>query len=277
MRARTLHGQEDFRVAEYTCSARRGDPAFEERHSALNIALVRHGVFTYRTEDSRVVLGPGDLLLGNVSQSYECLHEHTDGDVCVCFEFSERAVHAVAESLNLRNPRVRPSQGLGRRELTLHVVRALQAPSMEEAALALLAKVLSEGVPEPTVAKTAARQRRIGDVLSFMDARFDDALGLGDFAKIAGMSPYHFIRVFRAYVGMTPHQYLTRLRLMRSAEALLATNAPITHLALASGFRDLSHFNHSFKEAFGQSPQQFRIARNPKSTGTKRDRMRSQD
>lgn len=265
MRTRILHAQEDFRVVEYTCCARRGDRAFEERHGTLNVALVQRGVFTYRTESTRVVLGPGDLLLGNVSESYECLHEHTDGDVCACFEFSESAVQAVAESLQLRSLRLRPALGLGRRELTLRAVQALESPSMEEGGITLLADLLSEGAAEVAIERNAARQRRMGDVLSFMDAHFDDPLRLSDFAKIAGMSPYHFIRVFRAYVGMTPHQYLTRLRLMRSAETLRSTTARVTQIAYASGFRDLSHFNHCFKEAFGKSPREFRSARNPKS------------
>ena len=105
----------------------------------------------------------------------------------------------------------------------------------------------------------------MGDVIAFIDAHFDEPLRLGDLAPLASLSPYHFLRVFRAHVEMTPHQYLTRVRLIRCAEQLLTTDDGVTQIAYSSGFRDLSHFNHVFKAAFGKSHRASRAARNPKS------------
>lgn len=72
------------------------------------------------------------------------------------------------------------------------------------------------------------------------------------------MSRYHFLRVFRAVLGVTPHQYILTVRLRRSAEALVATDASVTHIAYASGFGDLSTFNGRFRAAFGTTPSGWR-------------------
>lgn len=253
------------RVVDYVCSARRGERAFEETHASVNVALVRRGVFTYRTENRRDVLGPGDFLLGNAGQSYECVHEHTDGDVCTCFEFSPRALESVAREHNLATPRLRASRAQNSRKLALDVSDALLSASYEEVALSMLATLLTDGAPKAAASLTPSQVRRIGEVLSWMDAHYAEELALDDFAGLARLSPYHFLRVFRAHVGTTPHQYLTRVRLMRSAEALRQSDESVTRVAFASGFRDLSHFTHTFKKAFGESPGAYRTARNPKS------------
>lgn len=231
----------------------------------MNVALVRRGVFTYRTESRRDVLGPGDFLLGNAAEAYECLHEHTDGDVCTCFEFTPRAVEAVAREHNLRRPRLHTSRARSLRALALRVSDALLTESYEEVALSMLAEFLTDDAPKSAVRLTAPQIRRIGDVLRYVDAHYDEEIGLDEFAGVARLSPYHFLRVFRAHVGTTPHQYLTRVRLMRSAEALRQSSESVTRVAFASGFRDLSHFTHCFKKAFGLSPGAYRTARNPKS------------
>ncbi len=74
------------------------------------------------------------------------------------------------------------------------------------------------------------------------------------------MSPYHFLRVFRAVAGVTPHQYLVRTRLRRAAVALAASDEPIAAIAFAHGFGDLSTFVTTFGRVFGKSPRAYRQA-----------------
>jgi AraC-like DNA-binding protein len=75
------------------------------------------------------------------------------------------------------------------------------------------------------------------------------------------MSPYHFLRVFSAACGVTPHQYVRRARLRRAAERLLAEPSRIIDIALDSGFSDVSNFNHAFRAEFGVSPSSYRRTR----------------
>ena len=73
------------------------------------------------------------------------------------------------------------------------------------------------------------------------------------------MSPYHFLRTFRAVVGMTPHQFLLRTRLHRAAVRLRQSNEDVSAIALDAGFNDLSTFNRRFRQLMGQSPRLYRI------------------
>ena len=75
------------------------------------------------------------------------------------------------------------------------------------------------------------------------------------------MSSYHFLRVFRQVVGLTPYQYLLRLRLHRAALRLRRTTEPVSAVAFESGFGDLSTFNRRFRRVIGVSPLLYRARR----------------
>jgi len=66
------------------------------------------------------------------------------------------------------------------------------------------------------------------------------------------------LRVFRQSTGITPHQYLMRLRLQRAIALLRDTQLPIIDIAYASGWADLSNFNRAFRREMKCSPREFR-------------------
>jgi len=88
----------------------------------------------------------------------------------------------------------------------------------------------------------------------------DDAVDLASLAAIAGLSKHHFLRVFRRLVGMTPYQYVLRVRMGRAARRLATSKDPVLAVALDSGFGDLSTFNARFRATFGTSPSKYRCA-----------------
>jgi AraC-like DNA-binding protein len=86
-------------------------------------------------------------------------------------------------------------------------------------------------------------------------------MSLADLAAIAGMSKYHFLRVFRRLTGVTPHQYLISARMRRAALELASSRRPVLNVALDSGFGDLSTFNKRFRATFGSTPTRYRASR----------------
>jgi AraC-like DNA-binding protein len=90
-----------------------------------------------------------------------------------------------------------------------------------------------------------------------MDAAPAEALTLSELAREAGMSPWHFARVFRELAGTPPHRYLSGVRLARAA-ALLGAGAGVTEACMASGFQNLGHFSRTFRRAFGVPPSLYR-------------------
>ena len=105
---------------------------------------------------------------------------------------------------------------------------------------------------------TARDERRITAALRRIEAAADAALPLAALAREAGMSPYHFLRLFRELVGMTPHQYVLRTRLNRAALRLRRTDEPVAAIAYEAGFNDLSTFNRRFRRVMGASPSAYR-------------------
>jgi AraC-like DNA-binding protein len=66
------------------------------------------------------------------------------------------------------------------------------------------------------------------------------------------------LRTFQHVVGLTPHQYVMRMRLQRAAVRLVEEAASVLEIAFDSGFGDVSNFNRSFRVEFGMSPRTFR-------------------
>src|SRR5215470_10017906 len=101
---------------------------------------------------------------------------------------------------------------------------------------------------------------RLERAIRFFDQRFAERVTMKEAARVAGLSPDHFVEVFRLAVGCTPHQYLVQRRL-RHARQLIASEGhrrSLAEIALAAGFFDQAHLTRYFRRAFGQSPGQWR-------------------
>jgi AraC-like DNA-binding protein len=97
-------------------------------------------------------------------------------------------------------------------------------------------------------------------VIEFIEANLNESIGLDDLAEAAGLSPNHFLRVFKLATGETPYQFLRARRLER-ARQLLADNAmPLAELALECGFANQAHFTAAFSREVGISPGRYRRA-----------------
>ncbi|MBA4045689.1 MAG: hypothetical protein C0510_00095 [Erythrobacter sp.] len=97
-------------------------------------------------------------------------------------------------------------------------------------------------------------------VTAFIEANLDKRIGLADLAHAAGLSPNHFLRVFKRATGDTPYQYLRARRLQRACELLSRSSLPLAELALDCGFANQAHFTAAFTRQFGVPPGRYRRA-----------------
>jgi transcriptional regulator GlxA family with amidase domain len=91
-----------------------------------------------------------------------------------------------------------------------------------------------------------------------MDRGYSQPLDVPALARIAHLSERHFIRMFRATFGETPHHYLQRRRVERSMYLLRETDKSVTDICFAVGFTSLGTFSRTFRDIVGQSPSQYR-------------------
>ena len=101
--------------------------------------------------------------------------------------------------------------------------------------------------------------RRIRRVTDYIRANLAADLAISELAAQAGLSSFHFARVFRRETGETPHQFVTRLRLEEAARLLRASDQPVLQIALAVGFENASHFSVQFKRGYGVTPLAYRL------------------
>ncbi len=90
------------------------------------------------------------------------------------------------------------------------------------------------------------------------DRHFDEPHDLRSLAAIAGISKYHFQRLFTATYGCSPAEHLSRRRIERAQDLLRATNLTVTEVCYAVGFSSLGSFSSRFRELVGVSPTDFR-------------------
>jgi AraC-like DNA-binding protein len=252
-------------VNDHRCGAGPHDKPFTELHGTSCMAFVRRGSFGYRVRGTSHELVAGSVLLGHPGDEYVCTHDHhAGGDECLSFHFSATVADEVGQGGAVWALGSLPPLS----ELMLLGERAQAAivqdvgPSVEEVALGLVARLreLALGRQRRPVEASARDRRRIVNAALWLEANAHEPLALADVASRAELSPFHFLRLFSRILGLTPHQYLVRARLRRAAQLLSIGERPITDIAYAVGFADLSNFVRTFRRAAGASPREFRRA-----------------
>lgn len=108
------------------------------------------------------------------------------------------------------------------------------------------------------------RLRAPGDVLVHLrrardhaDRHYTEPLDLDSLAAVAGLSKFHFQRLFKATYGRTPAAYVSERRVERAQDLLRATNLTVTEVCHAVGFSSLGSFSSGFREIAGETPSDF--------------------
>ena len=100
--------------------------------------------------------------------------------------------------------------------------------------------------------------RRLAHVLEYMNAHYAEPLCLDQLAREACISRFHFGRLFKERVGVTPHHYLVKIRLDAAASLLSGTDLSVLEIALSCGYGSAAHFTAAFGRRFFQTPSDYR-------------------
>ncbi|MFY2558498.1 helix-turn-helix transcriptional regulator [Corallococcus terminator] len=260
------------RVFAYHCRALKGARVEPEQFTHTSIALVRSGVFGFRSEQGPRLLTTGFAMLANPGQQYEISHEHAGGDRCVVFRLDEAALEELVGSPPRGAPRRYFARSVlppsSRVEALRHLAEQQLASGgaslgLEELGLALAANVgtlLGRAPKSETTRDNRAARDSVYAALHAIELGSARELRLEELARVAGLSPYHFLRVFKRETGVTPHRLLLQTRVRRALELLRDTSRPVTDIAFDVGFGDLSNFINTFRREVGSSPSNFRKA-----------------
>jgi AraC-like DNA-binding protein len=95
--------------------------------------------------------------------------------------------------------------------------------------------------------------------IDYLEAHHAEPVAVREVAAVAGLSDYHFMRVFRTITGLSVHRYLTQIRLTR-AKTLLSWGVGAAETAVSVGFFDQSHLTRHFRQYFGVTPREYAAA-----------------
>lgn len=107
--------------------------------------------------------------------------------------------------------------------------------------------------------KTVAdHKERLNRVLLYIQDNISGQLSLEALSRVACFSPFHFHRLFYAYVGETLSGYVRRIRLEQAALKIIHTDEPITSIALDTGYTTPAAFTKAFSQHFGKTPSELK-------------------
>ena len=110
---------------------------------------------------------------------------------------------------------------------------------------------------QPKSQAAGISSRRIRQAIEYINDRLGQDLSLHEIAQSVNLSQFHFARLFKQSVGLSPHQFVIKQRIELAKRLLLQGEQPIASIAVEVGFADQSHFTSQFRRRCGLTPQDF--------------------
>lgn len=240
--------------------ARFFDHAFAPHtHDEMMIGVMQAGVKRFAREGSLNAVGryglsinnPGDLHTGERASEAEIAYSSIYLPVSALTQMGLPPGFAFKDAV------------LEDKEIWLALLRGLREPesrmAVEEAFTRALWLAAERYGQDHRLRDKKTYPAQFSIVVDFMHSHCDQPISLIELANLAGISPRHLIRSFKARFGLTPHRYLIGLR-VRKAQELLAHGEPVAEVAVASGFADQAHLSRTFKAIIGTTPASYRSA-----------------
>jgi AraC family transcriptional regulator len=228
-----------------------------ECSSSHGVNFVEAGAFHLRTTGAWREVGVNALFVTTPGLEFSCAHdEEHPSDCCFSVSYSDEAVESARSSVTLADSPVRLLTN--RHAFLRQALRACAAG--DEARAEALAGALLWSLAATTSRHPLFRPERLAwyaarveRAKARMEAHYAEPLSLSTLARDAGMSVFHFARIFAELEGRPPHRFLTDVRLAH-AKARLRDGAGVTDTCFAVGFGSLSHFVTVFRRRYGTKP-----------------------
>ena len=233
-------------------------------HDAFVIAMTEFGGSEFKSRGRTEAAEPGRLLVFNPAEPHSGNMTHAARWRYRALYFDEGAVSVVGAALGINATPYFTSNVFEDRDLIAGFF-ALHCSLEDGCDLARERELLIASVGS-LVLRHAAEGKRMAPapkdrplvhrVIANMEARYTETLTLEMLGDSVGLSPFQLIGLFKRTTGLTPHSYLTQIRLKAAIRAMKAGDS-IAQAAVAAGFYDQAALTTHFKRAYGITPLQF--------------------
>ena len=133
---------------------------------------------------------------------------------------------------------------------------------VETGSLALAARLVHKYCDSGSYTLTAPASHPLGHmrlrrVLDYISANVADEVTLADLARVAGLSTFHFARMFTLAIGVSPQRYVSRMRLEKAMAEIVAARLPLARIAFNARFSSQASFTRAFRRATGMTPTEY--------------------
>ncbi|WP_053218661.1 bifunctional transcriptional activator/DNA repair enzyme AdaA [Virgibacillus senegalensis] len=112
--------------------------------------------------------------------------------------------------------------------------------------------------PEQSADIYEPKQEIVEETIAFLEQSYKEKISLNILAFHIAVSPYYLSRIFKEKLGVSPLQYLERIRIQKAQNLLLDTSHTCTEICFQVGYKNISSFYKHFKKISHCSPSQFR-------------------
>ncbi|HXD11977.1 MAG TPA: AraC family transcriptional regulator [Anaerolineales bacterium] len=235
-------------------------------HDYFVVCLIERGYQSFIHGGLKHVTQPGGIILINPGEVHTGEAADRSGFEMRCFY--PTAAHMEMAALELTGhhqpltffKQVRIDDLQARRSiLSLHRAMSEGASSLEcesRFSWTLAQLVKRYGGISTAQQRMGKEKKAVQRARSYIEEHFADGVSLQELARFVDLSPYYFLRVFRAEVGMPPYSYLESVRIIR-AQRLIESGSSLAEVAMEAGFSSQSHMTNSFKKIIGATPGQY--------------------
>jgi AraC-like DNA-binding protein len=233
--------------------------AFEPHtHEAYGLGVIEHGVERFRYSGADHLAAPDSIVLMQPHELHTGRAETSDGWRYRMIYIDDLVLSDISGECRWWFSEVVVD---GDRQRARRITRLLDVLWQTLDPLAFdssLLELIAQLRPHARVAAGASDEKKVGfaAVIDFMRAHLAERLTLEDLAGVAGMSPFHFLRRFRAQHHATPQQMLMALRLF-GAKQRLARGESCAQVAAATGLCDQAHLTRAFVRRYGVTPARY--------------------
>ena len=273
-----LHQSDFYRVNDFICHCDRCSLSQPEYNASFFISFIRTGFFEYKTFRRDDEMHVGRLLISK--PGYEHITRHIDDqpDTTTGFKFRAEFFRILQDQYAkqagwfLKNKDIHSLMLRSNPQLDYLHHRILQTVKNKEASglqvdemvmdlIEKVMKVISGSAQEVEPNDNSVRRFHLGTIENakeYILQHFSENISLHRLAQHCHVSPFHFSRIFKSFMNVSPHQYLAEIRLNHAKILLTTTAEPVTDIAFACGYNSIEHFATAYRQKFKVNPTRYR-------------------
>lgn len=271
-------------VGRYVCTA----PVTTHKHDFIEIVFVARGSCLHKYLDSEVVLMPGDCFvvmphevhaydISSETILYNCLfypqglgedwnrlHRLKPLYDLLMVEPFYRTESGQQQILRLEPVEAGAVEDLLEKMIQERQMKCEGSDIMLKARLMIFLTTLARNWDSQSLHASRSfhgKRELLAKAFDYIEQNLTDELKVDQLAAAAFVSPHHFRRLFKEVSGMSPIEYINRLRISRARELLQDKKLSISQVAEWVGINDINYFSRLFRSLSGISPSEYRKKR----------------